>query len=433
MNETEAMDFIAEKNRLGSVLGLENIKELLRRLGNPQNCCRVVHIAGTNGKGSILAYMDAVLQDAGYRVGRYISPTVFSYLERFQINDVSMDSGEFAALLTRIVPVLEDMERDGFTGTTAFEIETALAFLYFYEMNIDIVLLETGMGGRLDATNVVEEPICTIIASVRLDHMRVLGNTISQIAYEKTGILRDGVPCVVYPVNADAMPVIQQSCSLHNINPIVPDLAELAIIKEDLYYEQFAYKNVNYKIPLLGEYQIFNAITAIEALNLINHHTDIDFENVNIRNGLHKIDWKGRFEILERNPYVIRDGAHNPDAAEKLYELLTKHFTNRRITFIIGVLEDKEHYALLSLLVPLASKVYVLTVPDNPRAFPADRLAKEAGEFCREVVIADSPEEAYRMARAEAEEEDVIVAFGSLYYIGRIGDRNGTTEQASEA
>lgn len=433
MNETEAMQYIAEKNRLGSVLGLENIKELLRRLGNPQDYCRVVHIAGTNGKGSILAYMDAVLRDAGYQVGRYISPTVFSYLERFQINGEYMDRSIFATLLTRVAVVLEDMEQDGYTGTTAFEIETALAFLYFFEMKTDLVLLETGIGGRLDATNVVKAPVCTILASIRMDHMKILGDTISQIAYEKTGILRDDVPCVVYPLNAEAMSVIRQECSLHNIDPIVPDLAELTIEKEDLYYEQFSYKNVNYKTSLLGKYQIYNAITAIEVLNITKNKLNIDLKKENIQKGLHNAKWKGRFEILERNPYVIRDGAHNYDAAEQLYEQLTKHFTNRRITFIIGVLEDKEHYALLSRLVPLASRVYVLTVPDNPRALPADRLAEEASMFCQEVHIADSPEEAYRLARAEAQEDDVIVAFGSLYYIGRIGDRNGTTEQTSKA
>ncbi len=433
MNETEAMQYIAEKNRLGSVLGLENIKELLRRLGNPQDHCRVVHIAGTNGKGSILAYMDAVLRDAGYQVGRYISPTVFSYLERFQINGEYMDRSIFATLLTRVAVVLEDMEQDGYTGTTAFEIETALAFLYFFEMKTDFVLLETGIGGRLDATNVVKAPVCTILASVRMDHMKILGNTISQIAYEKTGILRDDVPCVVYPLNAEAMPVIRQECSLHNIDPIMPDLAELTIEKEDLYYEQFSYKNVNYKTSLLGKHQIYNAITAIEALNITKNKLNIDLKKENIQKGLHNAKWKGRFEILERSPYVIRDGAHNNDAAEQLYEQLTKHFTNHRITFIIGVLEDKEHYALLSRLVPLASRVYVLTVPDNPRALPADRLAEEANMFCQEVHIADSPEEAYRLARAEAKEDDVIVAFGSLYYIGRIGDRNGTTEQTSKA
>lgn len=433
MNTTEAMEYIAEKNQLGSIFGLKNIKELLHRLGNPQNRCKVVHIAGTNGKGSILAYMDAVLQDAGYRVGRYISPTIFSYLERFQINDIYMDGKTFAVLLTRIEAVLKQMEQEGMTGTTSFEIETALAFLYFYEKEVDIVLLETGMGGRQDATNVVERPVCTIIASISLDHQRLLGSSIPQIAYEKVGILRDNVPCVVYPCNQQAMDVIEQECSLHNISPILPDLAALKIENEDLYHEKFCYKNVIYELEMLGKYQIFNAITAVEALDVIKVKLNYDLKKVNFQNGLHNTKWEGRFEILKRHPYVIRDGAHNYDAAKCLYEQLTKHFTNRRITYIIGILGDKDHYAMLSLLVPLASKVYVLTVPDTPRALPAERLAGEVKEFCQEVVIADSPEQAYCLAMEEAQEEDVIVAFGSLYYIGRIGDSYGTREQNSEA
>lgn len=422
MNYTEAMDYIAEKNRLGSVLGLEHIQELLRRLGEPQNQCKVIHIAGTNGKGSILACIDAVLQDAGYQVGRYISPTIFCYLERFQINDRFMEESVFAEYLSRIQMIIEEMEQEGIVGVTAFEIETALAFLYFYEQQVDVVLLETGIGGRLDATNVVEKPICTVLASISLDHMGILGDTIKKIAYEKTGILRDNVPCVVYPWNQEAMPVIEQQCRLHNVEPILPDMKELTIKKGDLYYEKFDYKKVNYNLGILGEHQIYNALTAIETLEVIRTCLKNGLEKVNIQNGLHNVIWKGRFEILERKPYVIRDGAHNLDAAKQLYKQVTKHFTNHRIIYIIGILRDKEHYAILSLLVPLATKVYVVTVPDNNRALPAERLAEEVREFCEQVVIAESPEQAYRSAKEEAEQEDVILAFGSLYYIGRIGD-----------
>lgn len=427
MNVAEAMNYIEEKNQLGSVLGLENIKELLFRLGNPQNQCKVVHIAGTNGKGSILAFIDAVLQDAGYRVGRYISPTVFSYFERFQINGNYIAETAFAAYLSRIRAVVEEMEADGIQGVTAFEIETALAFLYFLDEQVDVVLLETGMGGRLDATNVVAKPICTILASISLDHTKILGDTIEAIAYEKTGILREDVPCVVYPINEAAMPVIEEQCSLHNADLIAPDLDELVIKRQDLTQELFDYKNVEYSIGLLGEHQVYNAITAVEALMVIDKFLkstgEDGLEKVNIVNGLHNAKWKGRFEILERNPYVIRDGAHNPDAAKQLYQLMTKHFTNHRIIYIIGVLGDKDHQAILSLLVPLAWKVYVVTVPDNPRALPAKKLAEEVNAYCNQVEIAASPEQAYERAKAEATSEDVILAFGSLYYIGRIGDR----------
>lgn len=421
MNYTEAMNYITEKNQLGSVLGLERIRELLTRLGEPQNQCKVVHIAGTNGKGSILACMDAILQDAGYQVGRYISPTVFCYLERFQINGHFMEEAVFADYLSRIRPVVEEMEQDGIIGITAFEMETALAFLYFQEQPVDLVLLETGMGGRLDATNVVAHPLCTILAAISLDHMKLLGDTIKAIAYEKAGILRDDVPCVVYPENEEAMSVIEIQCRLHNVEPILPDLAQLTIINEDLNYEIFDYKNVKYELGLLGKHQIYNALTAIEALNVIKDKLKYDLNNVNIQNGLHNAVWRGRFEILERSPYVIRDGAHNMEAARCLYEQITKHFTNRRIIYIIGILKDKEYDAMLSLLIPLASRVYVITVPDNSRALPAEELASVVRKYCQDVILAESPEQAYGLAREAAAPEDVIVAFGSLYYIGRIG------------
>ena len=433
MNYKEARNRIAEKNRLGSVLGLERIRKLLHQLGEPQNHLQVVHVAGTNGKGSTLAFIHAVLRHAGYRVGRYISPTVFCYLERFQIDERMMTEGEFADYMNRIQPHVEKVEAETEKPLTAFEIETAIAFWFLYEKKAGVMLLETGMGGRQDATNVVDAPLCTILTSIGLDHVGILGTTISEIAYEKTGILRDKVPCVVYPFNEEAMPVIKEQCSLHNTSMIVPDLNQLTIKSETLEEEIFDYKNVEYHIGILGKHQIYNAITAIEALLAIKGKLKNGLKKVNIQEGLHNADWKGRFEILERHPYVIRDGAHNPDAAQCLYEQLIKHFTNRRIIYIIGVLEDKDHHAMLSLLLPLADRVYVLTVPDNTRAMQAQALAEEVRAFGKQALIADTPETAYRLAKEEARQEDVILAFGSLYYIGRIGDRDGTDRQNHDA
>lgn len=424
MTYEEAQAYIKEKNLLGSVLGLDNIKELLKRLGDPQNKVKVVHIAGTNGKGSILACIDAVLRDAGYKVGRYISPTIFCYLERFQVNGKYMDEAIFAGYLTAVAAVVDEMKAEGYV-VTAFEIETALAFLYFYEIGVDMVLLETGMGGRLDATNVVDKPVCTILASISMDHMNILGNTIEQITYEKCGILREGVPCVSYPQTERVHKVVESYCSLHNIGLISPDCKELTIENSDLKCEKFGYKKVKYELGLLGKHQIYNAITAIEALEVVGTYLKTTGNNalkkVNIQKGLHNVKWEGRFEILCRNPYVIRDGAHNLDAAIQLRNQLIKHFTNKRIIYIIGVLGDKEHQKMLSVLGPLAQKAYAITVPDNTRALPAECLAEELKSYIEDVVIAHSPEEALDAAMKEADASDVIVAFGSLYYIGKIG------------
>lgn len=457
MTYEEAQNYIQKKNELGSVLGLNNIKELLRRLGNPQNKCNVIHIAGTNGKGSVLACLDAIFQDAGYKVGRYISPTIFCYLERFQINGEYMEETAFASYLSRIASIADRMAEEGYSSITAFEIETALAFLYFLEEQADIVLLETGMGGRLDATNVVDKPLCTVLASISFDHMNILGDSINAIAYEKCGILRDNVPCVVYPKNEAAMDIIRKQCDLHKVTPIIPDLSQLTIQNEDLYYEKFGYKNVNYELALLSEYQIYNAVTAIEVVNILADLDEneeqrfdedsvsfnkakqkkYDLKKVNIQNGLHNVMWRGRFEIISERPYVIRDGAHNVDAALQLKKQLIKHFTNRRIIYIIGMLGDKEHYKMLSILAPLAKKAYVITVPENARALAAELLADEVKEYITDVTVAESPEQALKKAKQEAEAEDVIVAFGSLYYIGRINEsqetEHGTNRQNLES
>ncbi len=418
MTYDEAYNYIQERSKLGSILGLTTIKELLKRMGNPQDRLPVVHIAGTNGKGSILACIDAIMQDAGYRVGRYISPTIFTYLERFQINGVYMREEQYAGYMERLIPYVEAMEEDGYGPVTAFELETAIAFLHFLTEQVDLVLLETGMGGRLDATNVVTEPLCTVLASIRLDHMQILGDTIPKIAHEKCGILRDHVPCVVYPDNEEAYETIRNECQSHQAPCILPDLKELQMIKSTLNREIFAYKNVNHELALLGEHQIYNSLTAIEAVNILRGKYDLNY--VNIQNGLRAVEWKGRFEILRQNPYVIRDGAHNPDAALQLRNQLIKHFTNHRILYIIGVLGDKDHDRMLKLLGPLACKAYVLTVPDNGRAMPAEALAEEVRRYIPEVVIAGSPQEAYHLALNDAGPEDVIVAFGSLYYIGKL-------------
>lgn len=418
MTYEEAYIFIQERNKLGSVLGLTSIRELLYRMGNPQDTLPVVHIAGTNGKGSILACIDAVMRDAGYRVGRYISPTIFTYLERFQIDGAYMSEEDYAAYMEDIIPYVEGMEQDGYGPVTVFELETALAFHYFQTEQVDLVLLETGMGGRLDATNVVAKPLCTILASISLDHMQILGDTIPKIAREKCGILRDMVPCVVYPDNEEAFETIQKECEGHQAPYIVPELGALHMLESTLLCERFAYKNVKYELSLIGKHQVYNCITAIETLDVLKGIYDL--KKVNMQNGLRKVVWRGRFEILQQHPYVVRDGAHNPDAALQLRNQLIKHFTNHRIIYIIGVLGDKDHSQMLSLLGPLAEKAYVLTVPDTARAMPATALAEEVRQYIPEVVIADSPKRAYRMALSEANEDDVIIAFGSLYYIGKI-------------
>ncbi len=420
MNYLEAINYIEEKNKLGSVLGLDSIKELLKRLGNPQESLKVIHIAGTNGKGSILAYIDSTLRQVGANVGRYISPTIFTYLERFQINGVYMTPEEFSHYLYRVSQSIATMEKEGLSSPTAFEIETAISFLYFLDKKVDYVLLETGMGGRLDATNVVMAPICTIIASVSMDHMNFLGNTIERIAYEKAGIIKENVPCVIYPGKREGIKIIEEVCEKQNVSMIYAKEDKVTILKDELDNIIFNYKNKEYAIAMSGYHQVLNAITAIETLKIIGGQDNrLDYEA--IRAGLKNAIWPGRFEVLRKHPYVIRDGAHNEDAARVLRATIEKHFTNMRIVYIIGMLRDKEYDKVLDITMPFAHSVYTITTK-GPRALESSVLANKAREYT-DLVYDKGEEDINKVlweAMGEASKQGVVIVFGSLSYIGNI-------------
>ena len=257
MDYVQAMEYMDRIGKRGSILGLGPVKMLLSRLHNPQDKLPVIHVAGTNGKGSICTFLEAMYKAEGKRVGRYISPTIHTYLERFQINGVYMKEDQFAKLLERIVPVMEEMEAEGLELPTAFEIETAVAFLYFLEEKTDIVILETGMGGREDATNVVAKPLCTVFASIGMDHMQFLGDTVEKIAMEKAGIMRDNCPVVSYPNTPEVCKVLEQQAGLHNADVQIVDRKKIDILSETLTGSCFSYAGVEYSIGLAGTYQVY--------------------------------------------------------------------------------------------------------------------------------------------------------------------------------
>ncbi|MCM1179806.1 MAG: bifunctional folylpolyglutamate synthase/dihydrofolate synthase [Clostridium sp.] len=417
MDYTQAMEYMEWIGKRGSILGLGPVKTLLARLDNPQNEVKVIHVAGTNGKGSICTFLEAMYRAEGKTVGRYISPTLHTYLERFQVNGIYMTEREFAKLFTRIMPVIQGMEKEGLELPTAFEIETAAAFLFFVQKRVDLVILETGMGGREDATNVVDKPLCTVFASIGMDHMQFLGGTVEQIAMEKAGIMRDGCPVVSYPNGPEVCRVLKQQSSLHNVTPLFVNMQEIEILSETLTGSRFCYQGEEYSIGLAGTYQIYNAATAIACKLLLDGQLD--------RQALAHVHWEGRFELVSENPLFVKDGAHNMDGAKALYKSLQKHFTNRKIIFIIGVLRDKEYQKMVALLCPLASCVCTLA-PDSQRALPAQKLKEAVSPHCADVFCFDSVEEAVHRAKKVYEEyrlcgqQAVIVAWGSLSYMGQI-------------
>lgn len=415
MDYTMAVKYINEKNKLGSVPGLDNVKELLRRLGNPQNKCRCLHIAGTNGKGSVFSFVQEILIEAGYSVGRYISPTVFCYLERFQINKFNMSEDDFARLLTVVADKVEEMTEDGFNSPTAFEIETALSFVYFLDKRVDYVLVECGMGGELDATNVIDRPMVSVIASISMDHMQVLGNTLEKIAVQKAGIIKEDSVCVSSPQAEEVMAVIEKRCDNVGAELKTIDEKDIDIIKMEIGRTVFSYMDEQYEITLMGEHQVTNAVTAIETVRqLKKNHVGISEQN--IKAGLKKTQWKGRMSKTNDSPLMFVDGAHNEQAWKLLKKAVNKYFTNRKIIYIIGVLRDKEYNKLVDILGD-TMKYAVTVTPDSPRALDKETMAELIASRGIPVTTAESSHEAKNIAFKNAKNDDVIIVCGSLSFL----------------
>lgn len=417
MNYKEAIDYIEEIGKKGSVLGLTSVRQLLKMLGNPQDTLSVIHVAGTNGKGSICSFLEAMYQADGKVVGRYISPTLHTYLERFQIDGKYMSKEMFAQIMTEIFPILEEMKTLGYTLPTAFELETVIAFLFFQKSQVDLVILETGMGGREDATNVLAKPLCTVFASIALDHMQFLGDTVEKIALEKAGIMKDSCPAVVYPNPECVCDVLRKEAEKHHVMPLLINKDEIVIENENLYGSTFQYQGQRYEISLAGTYQIYNAVTAIACKLMLDGYVN--------KESLRNVKWEGRFELLASNPLFVRDGAHNMDGANALLQSIQKHFTNKKIIFIIGVLRDKEYEKMMQLLCPKAACVYTIT-PNSPRGLDAKDLQLVASKYCERVMACEQIKDAIAAANVSYQtfendgQEAVIIAWGSLSYIGQL-------------
>lgn len=419
MNYEEAMNFIQNTNKFGSILGLDNIRELLERLGNPQDQLKVVHIAGTNGKGSTLAFLAGIFRESGYRAGRYVSPASFSYEERFRIDEENISKKDLCFYMEKIKNVAEEMVKDGLSHPTMFEIETALSFLYFLDKKVDVVLLETGMGGRLDATNVVKKPIATVIASIGMDHMQFLGDTLEKIASEKAGIIKEGCPVISYDNTKKVNEVIKNKAKQMHARVSFVNSAGIRVLQESLNGESFSYRSSDgrwyekIEIPLLGRHQINNAALALETLNVIkNYYCISDFQT---EDGMRKTIWRGRIEILEREPMVICDGAHNPDGAKSLLSFLQNNFTNRRLIYIMGVLSDKDYEQMVQILAPAAQKIYTVA-PDNPRALSSTELCSCVSKYHQNVEERQRLAECLNEVRQKAEKDDVIIICGTLSF-----------------
>lgn len=420
MNRKQTEEYIESLGQYGSVLGLENMHRLCEKLEIPLEKLKVIHIAGTNGKGSTLAFVSTILKEAGYKVGRYISPTISDYRERIQIGGRMITWKDLCLYMSKLREVCERITEEGFPHPTAFEIETALGFLYFYEKQCDMIVLETGLGGKLDATNVLPKPLVSVLASISMDHMAFLGNTLSEIAENKCGIIKEGCPVVSQVQPDEAMEVIEKVCLQKHASLSVVDEDKIGKVKYGLVKQKFSYGNYKQcEIGLAGAYQIKNAALALEVVEVLKR-LGYEITDKAVLQGLKNTQWPGRFTVIGKKPLFVVDGAHNEDASKQLAKSIEFYFTNKKIIYIMGVLKDKEYEKIIANTYSYASRIITIKTPNNERAMDAYELAKEVAKYHPNVTMADSIEEAVEMAYLMADKDSVILAFGSLSYLGRL-------------
>lgn len=419
MDYKQTMDYINQTSKSGSTLGLTNIYRLMEVLDNPQEKLNVIHVAGTNGKGSVSAMLESVLIANGYKVGRFSSPAVFQYEEIFSINGESITPEKLAWVFTRIRQAAERVVAGGNSAPTVFELETAAAYSYFEEEDCDIVMMEVGLGGREDATNVIQHPKLSIITSISMDHAAILGPHLEDIARAKAGIMKDGVPVITGWQKPEVMEVLRNEAKEHHAKLIETPEDKISNINMSLMHlECDARKWGTIVIPLTGYAQIENLSLVLNILESL-HEAGLDLVKDKCLEGLENTKWPGRFQVIGVKPYVILDGAHNPDAASKLAQTIRAVLKGKAIHFIVGVLADKEYEKVLKSVLPLGVEAYAVTSKSS-RALPAEQLKMSAAQYIRQVRSCDSVTQAVNLAYEKADPEDVILAFGSLSFLGEV-------------
>lgn len=425
MKYEEALEYISQTNKFGIRLGLENIGKLLELLGNPQETLNIIHVAGTNGKGSVCSFISNILRESGYKVGLYTSPYLETFTERIRVNGENIPQEDVARIITLIKEKIEVMVSQGYAYPTEFEVVTAMAFYYYSEQKVDFVALEVGLGGRYDATNIITKSLVSVITSISLDHTGILGDTIEKIAYEKAGIIKENGVVLVYDQTDEAKDVIKSVCKEKKAKYIEVNFDNINIKKSDINSQVYdcnvmgeVYNNL--EIMLIGEHQINNSILAMSVLKYIKDTKKLD--NVSeeyIRKGLITTKWPGRIEKIKESPIFIIDGAHNEDGAKSLAKALDKHFKGKKLTLLIGMLEDKDIDGVLDILMPKFSKV-VTTTPNNPRAINSDILKEKILKYVSDVTSKHEIEEAVNYTLETSNKDDIIISAGSLYMIGTV-------------
>lgn len=418
----EAMKYISSIGKFGSNYGLKRTFRLLELLGNPDKKLKLIHVAGTNGKGSTTAMITKVLRGMGYKVGMYTSPYIEEFEERIQINGENIPKEKLVSLLVEVKEAVEKVIKEGYDHPTQFEILTALMFLYFYREKVDYGVVEVGLGGALDSTNVLT-PIVSVITSISYDHMNILGDTIEEIAEQKAGIIKEGIPVVVYPEEKNVQDVIVKKTEEMNsrIRLVQKNSVKLLNInRDDMYQEvQVSTMKNDYKVklPLLGAHQMLNLAVVLNTIEVIFEGQNEKLNVKLVEKSLEDVEWKGRLEVLNKKPLIVIDGAHNIDGIKSLTYNMNKYFKYKNMILLLGILADKQVDEMIKEIVPFAEKVYALT-PHSDRAQLSQELKNKIVKYNKNVIAIESYEEAVSKAISEADEDDLILISGSLYMIG---------------
>ncbi|MGN0442093.1 MAG: bifunctional folylpolyglutamate synthase/dihydrofolate synthase [Acutalibacteraceae bacterium] len=418
MDFNTAMEKISSLLRFGSMPGLERIQKLLDNMGNPERECRFIHIAGTNGKGSVCTMLSEILQKSGYTTGLFTSPFIIEFCDRISINGEMIPKSDVADIVEKIFPIIEHMNRNG-EPITEFECVTAIAFEYFKLSKCDIVVLETGLGGKYDSTNVVLSPIASVITSISLDHTAVLGDTLDMIASEKAGIIKPCGSTVFCPQENIVNEVIADTAKSLDNTLYKVDMSRCTVLSEQLGNSEFEYKGEKYEITLAGRHQIKNACTVIEAITPLRH-AGFDISDSAVKYGIKKAFIPARFEVLKTDPLIILDGGHNPSGLKALSAAVKEYLPNRHISCIMSMLRDKAVESSMKYLKGLFDKVYIVEI-ENPRKMPAPQLKAIADNYFDEVEICLDKREAVRCAIDDAEKNNgAALVCGSLYLASEI-------------
>lgn len=409
---TKALEKIKDKLKFGSKPGLGRLKNLMQKINNPQDKLKFIHVSGTNGKGSVCSVLSSVLSEAGLKTGMYTSPSVTDFRERIQICGQLIPKKE----ICKLVELFENLESESEfekDPITEFELTTAMAFQYFYQEKCDVVVLETGLGGRLDATNIIKKNICSIITSVSKDHTQILGESLYEIASEKAGIIKPLCPVVLGPkIPEEALKAVFEKAKSSKSQVYQADLSEISnIVYERENGTSFEYHGLKLKTHLLGKHQIKNISTALEALKILKK--DFIITDNAISSGISKAFIPCRLEIIKRNPFIILDGAHNPDGAESLKNFITDFFKNKKLLGIVGMFKDKDYKNVIKKTAPLFSEIYAVETTGD-RALPSEKISNEARKYNSKTKSFKNVKKALKNILETNENYDGIIIFGSF-------------------